>query len=80
MQLVTPGVEDMSVFGANMPRADRRRNVEGGVGERNRGGLPGDELPSGDDGHFVATKNPMAIADWSAFIESYLATGTATVK
>ena len=35
--------------------------------------------PSGYDGHFVATKNPMAITDWSAFIQSYLATGTPAV-
>jgi hypothetical protein len=35
--------------------------------------------PAGYDGHFVATKDPAAIADWSAFLESYLATGTPTV-
>jgi hypothetical protein len=35
--------------------------------------------PSGYDGHFVATKNPSAIADWSAFVQSYLATGTPSV-
>jgi hypothetical protein len=35
--------------------------------------------PDGYDGHFVATKNPAAIADWSAFLQSYLATGTPTV-
>jgi predicted esterase len=31
------------------------------------------------DGHFVATKNAAAIADWSAFVESYLATGTPAI-
>jgi hypothetical protein len=32
--------------------------------------------PAADyDGHFVATKNAAAIADWSAFVQSYLATG-----
>ena len=35
--------------------------------------------PSGYDGHFVATKNGSAIADWSAFMQSYLATGTPSV-
>ena len=33
----------------------------------------------GYDGHFVASMNPAAIADWAAFVESYLATGTPTV-
>jgi hypothetical protein len=31
------------------------------------------------DGHFVALKDPQAIADWSAFLESYLASGLPTV-
>jgi predicted esterase len=35
--------------------------------------------PDTYDGHFVATKNPAAIADWSAFVESYLATGTPAI-
>ena len=35
--------------------------------------------PDGYDGHFVATKNPAAVTDWSAFLQSYLATGTPTV-
>jgi hypothetical protein len=35
--------------------------------------------PDGYDGHFVATRNPTAITDWTAFIESYLATGTPSV-
>jgi hypothetical protein len=29
--------------------------------------------PSGYDGHFVAAQNPAAVADWSAFLQSYLA-------
>jgi hypothetical protein len=33
----------------------------------------------GYDGHFVASMNPAAIADWSAFVQSYLATGTPTI-
>jgi hypothetical protein len=35
--------------------------------------------PTAKDGHFVATKNPAAVTDWSAFLQSYLATGTPTV-
>jgi hypothetical protein len=35
--------------------------------------------PDGYDGHFVATQNPKAVADWSAFVESYLSTGTPAV-
>jgi hypothetical protein len=35
--------------------------------------------PDSYDGHFVATKNPAAIADWSAFVESWLMTGTPKV-
>ncbi|HTA21112.1 MAG TPA: EB domain-containing protein, partial [Polyangia bacterium] len=33
----------------------------------------------GYDGHFVASMSPAAIADWSAFVQSYLATGTPAV-
>jgi len=35
--------------------------------------------PSGYDGHFVAMRNPAAATDWMAFLQSYLATGTATI-
>jgi hypothetical protein len=31
------------------------------------------------DGHFVALQNPAAIVDWTAFLQSYLTTGTPTV-
>ena len=33
----------------------------------------------GYDGHFVALREPAAIADWSAFLQSYFATGTPAV-
>jgi predicted esterase len=36
-------------------------------------------VPSGYDGHFVASDNPSAVADWLAFLSSWLATGTPTV-
>ena len=35
--------------------------------------------PSGYDGHFVATQNPAAQADWMAFLQSYFATGTPAI-
>jgi hypothetical protein len=31
--------------------------------------------PNGYDGHFVSTKNAAAVADWSAYLTSYFATG-----
>jgi hypothetical protein len=36
--------------------------------------------PSGYDGHFVALQNPAAVADWSTFLETYLATGTPALQ
>jgi len=35
--------------------------------------------PNGYDGHFVATKNDGAIADWTAYLTSYFTTGTPTI-
>jgi hypothetical protein len=35
--------------------------------------------PDGYDGHFVATSNPTAIADWTAFLHTYVFTGTPSV-
>jgi hypothetical protein len=37
------------------------------------------EAAAGSDGHFVATKNATAIADWSAFVQSYLKDGKPTL-
>lgn len=38
------------------------------------------QYPNGDyDGHFVAVENPAAVADWVAFVTSWLETGTPTV-
>src|SRR5262249_715583 len=36
-------------------------------------------MPTGYDGHFVATKNDDAIADWTAYLTSYFTTGTPTI-
>ena len=35
--------------------------------------------PNGYDGHFVATENDAAIADWTAYLTSYFTTGTPTI-
>jgi len=53
-------------------------DMTGGDGVK-RTGLVTVYSPDHYDGHFVATKNPAAIADWTAFLESYLTTGTPTV-
>jgi hypothetical protein len=53
-------------------------NVMGGDGKMRTAGVFGYD-PDGYDGHFVATKNPKALADWSAFMQSYLQTGTPVV-
>jgi hypothetical protein len=36
-------------------------------------------MPTGYDGHFVATKNDAAIADWTAYLSSTFTTGTPTI-
>jgi hypothetical protein len=53
-------------------------NVAGGDGVMRTAGVFV-YAPGAYDGHFVATKNQTAITDWSAFVQSYLATGTPTV-
>jgi hypothetical protein len=35
--------------------------------------------PNGYDGHFVATKNAAALADWTAYLTSYFTTGKPTI-
>jgi hypothetical protein len=35
--------------------------------------------PAGVDGHFVATRNTAALRDWTAFVTSFLASGTPTI-
>src|SRR5450432_3146500 len=54
-------------------------NAVGGDGVKRTAGVfvyaPGDY-----DGHFVSLQNPAAVADWSAFVQTYLSTGMPTVK
>jgi len=54
-------------------------NVVGGDGVKRTAGVFV-YTPVDYDGHFVATQNPGAVADWSAFVQSYLATGIPVVK
>jgi hypothetical protein len=56
-------------------------DVTGGDGKM-RTALVSQYLPTGAttyDGSFVALREPTAIADWSAFLKSYFATGTPAV-
>jgi hypothetical protein len=53
-------------------------NLKGGDDAMRTAGLYLYE-PDGYDGHFVATKKPAAVADWTAFVESYLTTGAPVV-
>jgi hypothetical protein len=55
-----------------------KENVTGAGGKKVTAAMfPYD--PDQYDGHFVALRNPAAIADWSAFLQSWLATGTPSV-
>jgi hypothetical protein len=69
------------VLDSGLPASTKRPtslNVTGADGQKRTAGVY-TYAPDGYDGHFVATKNPKAVADWSAFLQSYLATGTPTV-
>jgi hypothetical protein len=72
--------EDGTMGPAGPPSTKRPTdlNVMGGDGMKRTAGVYVYQ-PDGYDGHFVATKNPSAIADWTAFIESYLSNGTPSV-
>jgi hypothetical protein len=72
---VAPLVEDYLVPGITRPVS---RNLKGGDGAP-RTAAVFQYRPDGYDGHFVAQQNPAAVADWSAFVSSFLATGTPTV-
>ncbi len=72
---VSPIVESIGGATATRPLSD---NITTPDGARTGGTFQYD--PDGAyDGHFVATRDPKAIADWLAFLTSLSATGTATV-
>jgi hypothetical protein len=72
---VAPLLEDYLVRAISRPVS---RNLMSGGGPQRTAALF-QYAPDGYDGHFVAGLNPAAIADWTAFLRSYLATGTPTV-
>lgn len=75
LRVASPVVQDLQTGTEVRPIA---ANVAGGDGVT-RTAACFQYQPSGYDGHFVATQNPTAQADWLAFLTSLAATGTATV-
>ncbi len=69
---VAPLQEDYGAPGIARPVS---RNVTGGDGAP-RTAAVFQYAADGYDGHFVAQQNQSAIADWNAFVSSFLATGT----
>jgi len=53
-------------------------NQSGGDGVMRTGGVF-QYQPGATDGHFVASMNTAAIADWTEFLQSYIATGTPVI-
>jgi hypothetical protein len=53
-------------------------NQAGGDGVR-RTGAVFQYQPGNTDGHFVASMNTAAISDWTAFLQSYIATGAPAI-
>jgi hypothetical protein len=73
--VANPEVEDI---GGNSVVRPVSLNRQAGDGE-DRTAACFQYQPDGYDGHFVSTQNDAAIADWTAFVESFLATGVPTV-
>jgi len=53
-------------------------NQAGGDGIMRAGGVF-QYQPGSTDGHFVASMNAAAVSDWTAFLQSYIATGTPVI-
>ena len=53
-------------------------NQAGGDGVMRTGGVF-QYQPGSTDGHFVASMNAAAVSDWTAFLQSYIATGTPVI-
>jgi hypothetical protein len=73
---VAPILEDFQVKGIARPVS---LNGPAGDGAMRTAAVFQYHPPDGGDGHFVAQESPAAVADWSAFVSSFLATGTPTV-
>lgn len=72
---VAPTIDTLGVATTQRPVS---LNVTGGDGQQ-RSAAVFQYATDGYDGHFVSVKNDAAIADWLAFLQSWLASGTPTV-
>lgn len=75
LPVAEPVIQDLSTGTATRPVSANRTAGDG----QQRTGAQFQYVPDGYDGHFVATRHPDAIADWTAFFTSLIATGTPTV-
>ncbi len=71
-----PLIDDLSLTDISRPITGP--NLTGGDAQP-RFGAVFQYMPSGFDGHFVATRNQNAVADWVAFLMSLIETGTPAV-
>lgn len=75
LSVAMPVIQDLGTGTASRPVSLNRSAGD----SQQRTGAQFQYVPDGYDGHFVATRNPSAIADWTAFFTSLIATGTPTV-
>jgi hypothetical protein len=73
---VAPVLQPYEATAINRPVS---ANAAGGDGKMRTAAVFQYRPAAGTDGHFVAVKNAEAIADWTAFLASFLATGTPAV-
>ncbi|MBI4508590.1 MAG: hypothetical protein HY698_03065 [Deltaproteobacteria bacterium] len=73
---VSPVLEDYDIAPINRPVTKNKSGSDG----VDRTAAVFQYAPDGYDGHFVAVRNPSAVADWVAFLQSWLATGTPVVE
>jgi len=72
---VAPVLEDYGTIG--IPRPVSMNMTSAGAVKRTAAAFQ--YAPAAYDGHFVALRNPAAVADWTAFLQSAFATGTPAV-
>jgi hypothetical protein len=76
LQLAAPVIEEIGL--ATVPRPVSGNRI-GGDGRARTAACYQYASDGSYDGHFVSTRNPSAIADWTGFLTSAAATGTPTV-
>lgn len=72
LPVVQPAIDDLHSGLVSRPVSQNRRGSVFGACFQYQ--------PDGYDGHFVASQDPQAVADWAAFFASLIATGVATVN